>query len=299
MTMSTTISPRPVPLDRPDWLTRDVWPFPTAAIEVDGHRVAYTDTGGDQPALLFCHVGMWSLMWRDVMIELSTDYRCVAFDTPGVGLSSRIAGTDQTLTTAARATGALIDALDLRNVVLVIHDLGGLAALAAANDRLDRINSVAVISGFAWRPRGVMLPVALRIFGSAPMRELGAFTGWLPRGSSTRFGVGRHMSKATRRAWRAGLADRSARRVTHRLFADAARNREVQRDAEAAITALDDRALLTIFGQLGDYFRFQRQWHQRRPDLTQWTIRRGFHFPMCDNPAQVASDLRRWLHSSE
>lgn len=226
---TTTTTPRPAPLDRPTWLPRDVWPFPTAALEVDGNRVAYTDTGGDGPVLLFCHVGMWSLLWRDVMVDLSTDHRCVTFDTPGVGLSSRIAASEQTMTTCVRATGALIDALDLRDVVLVVHDLGGLAALAAASTRLDRISALAVISGFAWRPRGVLLPMALRTFGMAPMRELSAFSGWLSLGSSTRFGVGRYMSKATRRAWRAGLADRSARRVTHRLFADAARNSAVQR----------------------------------------------------------------------
>ena len=280
MTTSTTISSRLVPLDRPDWLTRDVWPFPTAAIEVDDHRVAYTDTGGDGPVLLFCHVGMWSLVWRDVMIEMSKDYRCVTFDTPGVGLSSRIAGSDQTLTTAARATGALIDALDLRNVVLVIHDLGGLAALAAANDRLDRINGLAVINSFAWRPRGVHAagrPSHLRLGTRARVQRVHGLA--TASGSSTRFGVGRHMSKATRCAWRAGLADRSARRVPHRLFADAARNREVQRDAEATIAALDDRALLTVFGQLGDYLRFQRQWRQRRPDLTQRGDQAGSALP--------------------
>ena len=189
----------------------------------------------------------------------------------------------------------LIDTLDLHDVALVVHDLGGLAALGAANDRLERISCVAVVNGFAWRPRGLMLPVALRMFGSTIVRELSAFTGWLPTGSSTRFGVGRYMSKATRRAWRAGLADRPARRVIHRLFVDAARNRDVQHSAEAAIAALSNRPLLTIFGQFGDYLRFQRQWRRRRPDLTQRKIKRGLHFPMCDNPTQTASYLRAWL----
>lgn len=200
------------------------------------------------------------------------------------------------MTLAVRAVRSLIDTLDLRDVVLVVHDLGGLAGLAAAVDRSDRISRVAVVNGFAWRPRGVMLPVALRMFGSTVVREFSVFSGWLPRGSSTRFGVGRHMSKPTRRAWRAGLADRPARRVTHRLFHSAARNRCVQRDAEAALALLADRPLLTVFGQFGDYLRFQRQWRKRHPDLSARTIKRGLHFPMCDNPQQVATYIKDWLH---
>ena len=284
-----------IPLDLPDWLTHDVWPFPTAALDLDGHHVAFSDTGGDGQVLLFCHIGLWSLLWRDLMVEMSKTHRCITLDTPGVGQSSRIARGDQTMTTATRAVGELMDTLDLHDVVLVVHDLGGLAGLAAANHRLERISGVAVVNGFAWRPRGLMLPVALRVFGSTVARELSVFTGWLPAGSSTRFGVGRHMSKATRRAWRAGLADRPARRVMHRLFADAARNRDVQRSAEAAITALNTRPVLTVFGQFGDYLRLQRQWRRRRPDLTQRKIKRGLHFPMCDNPTQTANYLREWL----
>ncbi len=296
----TSITDHPstsTPLTRPEWLTPDVWPFPVAALDVGGHRIAYTDTGGEGPVLLFCHVGMWSLLWRDLIVDLAADYRCVTFDTPGVGLSSPVKRADQNLTTASLAVGALIDTLDLRDIVLVIHDLGGLAALAAANSRIDRIERVAVVNAFGWRPRGIMLPMALRGFGSAFMREFSAFTGWLPKGSSTRFGVGRHMTKPTRRAWRAGLKSRSARRAPHRLFADGARNRAIHSQAEAALAALADRPLLTVFGQLGDYLRFQKQWKKRRPDLAAHKIKRGLHFPMCDNPGEVSGILRGWLRS--
>lgn len=298
MTSSTDLPSAPARNRRQEWLTHEVWPFPTALLDLGSNQIAYTDTGGSGPVLLFCHVGMWSLLWRDVMVDMSGDHRCVTFDTPGVGLSPPIDAVDQNLTVAAQAIATLIDSLDLDNITLVVHDLGGLAALAAVSSRTERIERIAVVNAFAWRPRGVMLPLALRTFGSATVRELSAFTGWLPRGSSTRFGVGRHMSKSTRRAWRAGLATRSARRVPHRLFADAARNREVHTRAEAALNALKDRPLLTVFGQLGDYLRFQKQWKQRRADLTPQVIRRGLHFPMCDDPDQVAATLRDWLGSA-
>ena len=100
-----------LPLDIPDWLTHDVWPFPTAALDLDGHHVAFSDSGGDGQVLLFCHIGLWSLLWRDLMVEMSKTHRCITLDTPGVGQSSRIARGDQTMTTAVRAVGALMTRL--------------------------------------------------------------------------------------------------------------------------------------------------------------------------------------------
>lgn len=279
---------------RPDWLPDHVWPHPLASLDVAGRRVVFTDTGGSGPVLLFVHVAQWSLLWGGVIAELRDQYRCVTLDAPGSGLSERVPRSEQNLTTAARAIGALIDHLDLRDITLVLHDLGGLAALAAVRHRVDRISGFAAVNTFGWRPRGLGLPVALRLFGSATMRELDAISGVLPWGSSTRFGVGRRMSRPTRRSWRAGLRDRSTRRSMHRLFLDAARNREIHADADASLEALADRPLLTVFGALGDYFRFQKQWRTRHSDLTQEVVPGGFHFPMCDNPALVARHLDNW-----
>lgn len=254
----------------------------------------YSDTGGTGPILLFCHAGQWSLLWRGLIDELADRYRCISFDPPGSGLSERVPGRDQNLTTVAASIGALIDELDLRYVTLVLHDVGGLAALAAARTRLDRIAGIAAINTFGWRPRGVVLPVALRTFGSPVVRELDALTGLLPLASSTRLGVGRHMDRATRRAWRRGLRDRSSRRAMHRLFRDAASNRTVHRDADATLAALARRPAITIFGRLGDYFRFQKQWRRHNPNVVARIVPGGFHFPMCDNPALVARQLDEW-----
>ena len=149
MTRTPPIPSICVAVERPVWLTHEVWPFPVAALDVDGHRVAFTDTGGDGQVVLFCHIGMWSLLWRDVMVEMSKNKRCITLDTPGVGLSSRVVRRDQTMTLAVRAVASLIDTLELDDVVLVVHDLGGLAGLAAAVDRSDRISRIAVVNGFA------------------------------------------------------------------------------------------------------------------------------------------------------
>lgn len=262
--------------------------------------MVYTDTGGSGRVILLVHAGLWSLLWGGLIGELvGRGYRCVTLDPPGSGLSDRVPNDEQHLSMVAAAVGAVIDDLDLYDITLVVHDLGGPAGLAAVVDRADRVRAVAAVATFAWRPRGLALRLALRLFGSVGMQEVDAATGWLPRASATRFGVGRHLDRTARRAWRAGLADRPARRYPHRLFRDAAGNSDVHAAAERALVALADRPLLTVFGRFGDYFGFQRQWRELRPDAAQRVVPRGFHFPMSDNPTFVADAIDGWLRSSE
>lgn len=282
---------------RPDWVPEHIWPYQMLALRIDGRRVVYTDTGGAGPVLLLVHVGLWSLMWGGMIAELADRYRCVTLDVPGSGLSDE-AGTGD-LSDAVRVIKALIDHLDLRDVTLVIHDLGGLATLAAIRDRTDRVAGLVAMNTFGWAPRGAVR-LALRAFGSAVVREINAWLGLLAWGSGTRFGVGRRWDRATRQAWRRGLRDRSRRRFLHQMFADAVRNRVVSSDAENALAALAGTATLTVFGQLGDYFFFRRRWRALRTGragaagLTEAVVPLGLHFPMADNPALVAESIHNW-----
>ena len=278
---------------RPGWLTEQIWPHSVHGLHLEGRRVVYTDTGGDGPLLLMVHLGLWSLLWGGLIDELAGRYRCVTLDVPGSGLSD--AGTGS-LSDAVRAIGALIDHLDLREVTLVVHDLGGLATLAAVSDRTDRVDRVAglvAMNTFGWAPRGVLW-LALRLFGSVVVREINAWAGLLAWGSATRLGVGRRWDRGRRRAWRRGLRDRDRRRFLHQMFADAARNRGVASDAETAVAALADRPTLTVFGQLGDYFFFRRRWRALRPELAEAVVPWGLHFPMADDPALVADAIHAW-----
>jgi haloalkane dehalogenase len=109
---------------RPQWLSEKVWPFETSTLEVDDSRIAITDVGKG-PVLLFVHTGFWSFIWRDVMLRLAGEFRCVCFDAPGTGQGNRLPGADISLDRASRALTAVTQALDLTDITLVVHDLGG------------------------------------------------------------------------------------------------------------------------------------------------------------------------------
>ena len=279
--------------DRPSWLPESAWPWPTYALEHDTGRIAVTDVG-QGPPLLFVHVGAWSFVWRDVIALLQNDFRCVAVDAPGCGLSERTRSAP-TLSSAADAVTAAVDTLQLRDITLVAHDLGGPAGFLAASRRADRFAALASVNCFAWRPTGAAFRGMLTLMGSAAVSRFDAATGFLPRLTATSFGVGRHLAKPDLATFRAGI-DSSARRSWHSYFRDA-------RDADELYEELSDGLrgplaalpMLTIFGQFNDPLRFQRRWRTMYPAAHRVTVPRGNHFPMCDNPQLVASTLRDFV----
>ena len=93
---------------------------------------------------------------RDLLLELADEYRCVTVDAPGSGRSSRPTGR-VSLRGAADAVEAVIDAVDLRAVTLVMHDVGGPVWLAAAAERSDRIAGLVSLNALGWRPTGARL----------------------------------------------------------------------------------------------------------------------------------------------
>jgi haloalkane dehalogenase len=277
-------------IDRPRWLTSSAWPWPTYELDHDDRRLAVTDIG-DGPTLLFVHVGSWSFVWRDVLMRLQHNFRCVTVDAPGCGLSDRT-DTSSTLAEAADAVAAVVDGLQLRDVTLVAHDLGGPAGFLAAARRADRIAALVAVNCFAWPPTGALFRGMLAAMGSAPARELDAAVGFLPRLTATGFGVGRHLSRDDVAVFRAGI-DRAARRAWHGYFRDARHADELYAELDAGLRGpLSDRPLLTIFGQFNDPLRFQPRWKALFPAAHQVTVRRGNHFPMCDDPDLVASEVK-------
>ncbi|WP_375481927.1 alpha/beta fold hydrolase [uncultured Mycobacterium sp.] len=284
------------PIARPDWLPFERWPFDTAMLSTSAGRIAVTDVGSG-PTLLFAHVGSWSFIWRDLLVDLSRQYRCITLDAPGSGLSSD-PDAPVTLRGASDAIGAAIDSLDLHGITLIMHDVGGPAGLAAAADRAGRIAGLVALNALGWKPSGAALRAMIAVMGSAPARASGGVTGWLARLSASSFGAGRHWDATDRAIFLAGL-NRSARRNTHRYIKALAQENDLLRRAEAALREeLSGRPLLTVFGARNDPFGFGKRWKQLFPHAEQHIIAGGNHYPMGDDPHGVAEWIRHW-HTAE
>jgi len=194
----------------------------------------------------------------------------------------------------ARVIQSLTEGLDLQDLTLVVHDLGGPAGLAGAAQVSDRIRGIAGLNAFAWKPSGAFFRGMLALIGSTPVRELDVLTEFLYRITASRFGVGRHLNEDGRQAFLAGVRHHGGRSF-HYYMKDARSCDALYERAEAGLAGpFRSLPLLTIFGERNDPLGFQRRWKSLFPEARQIVVEKGNHFPMCDDPQLVADALRFW-----
>ncbi|WP_410657263.1 alpha/beta fold hydrolase [Amycolatopsis sp. lyj-112] len=158
---------------RPAWVDDDLFPFESRFVDIDGHTVHYIDEGSG-PTLLFLHGNpTWSFLWRDVIRALRDDFRCIALDYPGFGLSMPKPGYRYLPEEHADVVTAFVDTLDLKGVTLVGQDWGGLIGLAAAQRRPGIFDRLVLANTWAWPVNGVFhFEYFSRLFGGPPGRFL-------------------------------------------------------------------------------------------------------------------------------
>jgi haloalkane dehalogenase len=120
--------------------------------EWDGLRMAYIDEGEGQPVVLFHGEPTWSFLWRTVIAELlAKGFRCVAPDLIGFGRSDKPTDVHwYSYDGHTESVGSLIEALDLRDAVFVVHDWGGSLGL-----RLGAVEAPERVARFVAMDTGV------------------------------------------------------------------------------------------------------------------------------------------------
>ena len=115
-----------------------------------GARVHYVDEGRG-PTLLFLHGNpAWSFQWRDLIGGLRGQFRCVALDYPGFGLSPAPPGFGFTPREQSLVLEEFVGHLKLRDITLVMQDWGGPIALGMAARRPELIRRVVLGNTWAW-----------------------------------------------------------------------------------------------------------------------------------------------------
>jgi pimeloyl-ACP methyl ester carboxylesterase len=113
-----------------------------SAASFDGAAIAFRDFGGPGPALVM--IPGWSCiqeMWDPCIAFLAPKFRVVTLDYAGNGHSTTTER-EWALENLARDVRAVIERLDLHDVTVVGHSMGGGVALETAylcNDRVSRV----------------------------------------------------------------------------------------------------------------------------------------------------------------
>ncbi len=136
--------------NKPSWVDNSLYPFDSKYLSLENGRMHYVDEGcGD--VMLFIHgTPTWSFLYRDFIKELSKDYRCIAIDHLGFGMSEKSDTSPGTPEWHSKNVSGFIKALDLHDITLVVHDFGGPIGLAAGIENPKRIKRIVLFNSWLW-----------------------------------------------------------------------------------------------------------------------------------------------------
>ncbi|MGE0454447.1 MAG: haloalkane dehalogenase [Vicinamibacteria bacterium] len=282
----------------------------TARVDVLDSFLSYRVAGTGAP-IVFLHGNPTSShVWRNVIPGFQDRGRCLAPDLIGMGRSGK-PDIPYRFADHARYLDAWFDALDLRDVVLVGYDWGGVLSLDWARRHPDRVRGVVVFETFLrpmrwsdWPPQGAELFRALRTpgVGEKMVLEDNVF---LAR--SLDHGVTSGLADEDRAIYYAPFPDPGTRRPLLQW------PREIPIEGEPADVAsviaqygawLSQKpakpALLLTFGDTGLGAPEIIDWVRKK--LTAVEIislgRAGHHAPE-DTPEEIARAIRGWLDRHE
>jgi haloalkane dehalogenase len=147
-----------------------LYPFTSRWFDSSRGRVHYLDEGSGRPILL-CHGNpTWSFLYRDIITRLRDQFRCIAVDYLGFGLSERPSGFGYTIEEHARVVGELVDHLNLDGYLSMGQDWGGPISMAADVDRADRVGGVVLGNTWFWPIDVAQMKVFSKVMSSWPMQ---------------------------------------------------------------------------------------------------------------------------------
>lgn len=161
-----------------------LYPFESHWAEIGGHNLHYIDEGAGDPLVMVHGNPTWSFFFRGLVESLRPDYRTIALDHIGCGLSDKPSLEQYPYTLDRRATDleSLLDSLGVNDrITLIVHDWGGMIGTLFATRHPERIKRLIVMNTAAFHlPADKKFPPSLSLirktpFGPFLVRGLNAF----------------------------------------------------------------------------------------------------------------------------
>ncbi|MEL6308990.1 MAG: alpha/beta fold hydrolase [Chloroflexota bacterium] len=170
-------------METPAWLNKELYPFASHTFDVPDGKMHYVDEGEGEPILMVHGTPTWSFLYRDLIKGLRDDYRVIAPDILGFGLSEKPRNYSYQIPEQARNLQALIDHLGLQDFTLIAHDFGGPTSLAYALDNPDNIKRIVLFNTWMWSLKS---DLQMRLSGGLIGSRLGL---WLYKYANLEFNV--------------------------------------------------------------------------------------------------------------
>ena len=279
------------------WLDPELYPFPTRRHTTPDGQLSYVDVGEGPPVVLIHGTPSWSFEWRAVIEGLAKTHRVLAPDHLGFGLSDALGDAPGAPEDHARRLLHWFDALDLREVHVVLHDFGGPIGMPLVLERSERVAGVALLNTWAWalgdrRDTAFLSRVVRSPLGYALYHWLNVSPRWL---LPSTFHDQAHLTPDIHRHYLAPFtAER--RRSAWLLGCALTGSDPFYATLDARLDELADKRPLLLWGMHDPAFRPEEldRWRSRLRHAEVHELEAG-HFPQEEVPDEVVAHLSGWL----
>jgi haloalkane dehalogenase len=282
---------------RPAWVDDELFPFESRFVELDGNVVHYVDEGSG-PILLMLHGNpVWSFVYREVIAALRDQFRCIALDFPGFGLSTGAPGYRYRAQDHADLLVSFLDRLDLSQLTLVGHNWGGPFGLYAAQQRPDTFDRLVLSNTWAWPLNGDLFSeVSSRGMGNPVARALIKRLDLLGRYFIPAAHKRRTLSDAEMAHYREATPTPGRRHAGAVLPGELVGARRFFTELADHLGALTTLPTLILWADSDPIFidKYRERLEESFPNHTTTILPGVGHFGQSDAPAEFSSAIEAW-----
>ncbi len=280
----------------------DEYPFASRHLSIGGHRYHYVDEGSG-PLLLMVHGNpTWSFAWRRLIRNLSMEFRVVAVDHIGCGLSDKPQNYQYTLQQHIDNLVEFITQLELHEITLCAHDWGGAIGMGAAAVLPDRFQRIVLFNTAAFRSTRIPLRISvcrIPVLGTLAVRGLNLFA---RAAQFMAVADRRTMTESVRAGYLAPYGNWQDRIAIDRFVKDIPLARshpsyETLTNVEEGLAKFRETPMLLIWGEQDWCFtvQFLEEFQQRFPQAETLRLPNAGHYVFEDAPEQIEARLREFL----
>lgn len=126
------------------------YPFRSQFLQLGCHNLHYVDEGEGQPILMLHGNPTWSFFYRNLIQTFKPKFRTVVPDHLGCGLSDKPQDYEYTLENHIQNAYQLIRFLDLKKIILVVHDWGGAIGFGLATRYPELFDKIVILNTAAY-----------------------------------------------------------------------------------------------------------------------------------------------------
>lgn len=247
----------------------------------------------------------WSFYYRRLALELRKDYRVIAPDHMGCGLSDKPQDYSYTLGQHIENVERLCERHSLQNITLIMHDWGGPIGLGYAVRRPETVSRLVLLNtvGFSLPSIPWYLKLcATKTPGAFLVRRLNLFARVAARIGCRESGS---MDPLVRKGFLSPYGTYRDRIAIHRFIQDIPRSAEHPsfqelKNVENGLALLKDLPILLLWGKKDPVFKESclPVWKSHFPNAAQVLFDRGGHYLAEDCHQGVTKSIRAFLNAS-